>query len=172
MSAFKNLFPSFLKLSNTDNHIQTSPRPIKYRPSSSTTILQRKGKALDVALTAATDHLSTLHTTIHTTLSTYENHYTFLRGVAHDAVNSNAALQRSQARLGRISHTVEEAFEAVDLAIQVARFKSRVNREEIERLVAENERLRASIAGKEHNANESRRKAAGTWKGAHRESGE
>lgn len=174
MSAFKSLLPSFLRptvpthTSTNHSRLLTQISP----PSAST--LHRKSLTLSSALTAAESHLSALHAQMQTALSAYEAHYAFLRRVAHDAVGSNAhaALQRNTAQLEQVARELEESFEAVDLAVQVARVKARAQREGVEGLLQENKRLRRCLAGGDDRGGElrARARAARRWEGIERES--
>ncbi|KAF2450228.1 hypothetical protein P171DRAFT_479332 [Karstenula rhodostoma CBS 690.94] len=170
MSPFKYLLPSFLQ----PTPAPTQPPLPTHSPRPSIPTLHRKSLALASALTAAESRLSTLHAQMHTALSSYETHYAFLRRIAHDAAgsNANAALQRNTAQLERVARGLEEAFEAVEVAVQVARVKARAQREGVEELVREDERLAGFVAERDNDDEELRARAARRWEGAERESGE
>ncbi|KAL5388065.1 hypothetical protein PMIN06_004457 [Paraphaeosphaeria minitans] len=173
MPTFHSLLSPFWKPTSatqplTNHCIQ---QPHTYSSSTSAATLNRMSLALDASLTAAASRLSTLHAHLHTTLSTYEKHYVFLRHIAHDAIGSNAALRRSAAQLERTTQELEEAFEAVEVAVEVARLKARVQKEGMEGVMAEDARLWES-RGAGDMAVELRARAVRRWKGAEREHGE
>ncbi|KAF1976569.1 hypothetical protein BU23DRAFT_628209 [Bimuria novae-zelandiae CBS 107.79] len=138
-----NLLPSFLGLNDTRTE---TPRVVSHR-STTSAILQRKSSALYASLTAAETDLSALKSKINSALSAYEQHYTFLRRVARSSAHSNVPLQRNEEFLTRRDEELAEAFENMELAIQVARLKARAQREEVAKLVKENERLKSLMEG-------------------------
>ena len=171
MSSLRNILPAFLMTSDGRQTIQQPPR-ITYRGNLSTTTLNRKAEALESSLAAAESHLSLLSTKVNNTLSAYEQHYSFLRRVAHFSMNSNVVLERNEALLAKREEDLAGAFEDLKLAIQVAGLKAKAQREEVNRLIEEVKGWRESADKNSENIeNETRKRALETWERAERENG-
>lgn len=140
MYVFRNMLPPFLKNSNGGQNTQRPREQTLHPGRASPTTLHRKSRALEASLESAESHLSTLRAKVHATISAYEQHYRFLRHVAYSAANASTPLINNEKVLKKREEELVDAFENVELAIQVARLKARAQKQETESLIKEMDR--------------------------------